>query len=227
MEDALGYIRSRLFAMQDEQYGDFISGLVPSVERGRIIGVRTPALVQFAKELYGTAEAKEFIGILPHGYYEELNLHGALISRIPDFDEALRQTERLLPFVDNWATCDSVSPKVFAKRVDRLMPHVLEWVVSPMPYVSRYGMGMLMRYRLGDGFNPRYLELVASISSTEYYVNMMRAWFFATALAKQKDATLPYFEGHLLDKWTHMRAIRKALESRRISDELKAYLRSL
>jgi len=220
-------IQSRLFAMQDEDYRAFQCRLMPTVDPKRVIGVRTPLLRSLAKELQGTAEADGFLTSLPHVYYEEDNLHGFLIAGIKDLDACIAAVEAFLPYVDNWATCDSLVPKVFKGRLDKLLPHIDRWLESEHTYTLRFGIKMLMDLGLDAGFDPAYPAAVAAVHSQEYYVNMMRAWYFATALAKQYEAVLPYIEQLRLDKWTHNKAIQKAIESYRISPEQKAYLKSL
>ena len=213
--------------MADEPFGDFQAKLIPTVERGRMIGVRTPALRSLAKELYGSAEAERFMEELPHEYFEENNLHGFLIALIKDYDRCLAELERFLPYVDNWAVCDQLSPRCFKKRPAGLADRAKEWIASGETYTVRFGVWVLMSHYLDEGFLPEYPELVAGIRSEEYYVNMMAAWYFATALAKRYEAVLPYFEGARLPVWTHNKAIQKAIESYRVSDEHKAYLRTL
>ena len=220
-------IQERLFSLQDEKYRDFMAPLIPSVTYERIIGVRTPALRSLAKELVRSGEAEGFISVLPHEYFEEDQLHAFILSELKDFDRCISEVERFLPYVDNWATSDQMSPKVFRKHKGELLTHIREWISSGETYKVRFGTGMLMQHYLDDDFDPEYPEMVSGIRSGEYYVNMMTAWYFATALAKQYDAVIPYIEGKRLDKWTHNKAIQKAIESRRISDERKEYLRSL
>lgn len=220
-------IQDRLFQMQDIKYRDFQAKLTPTVPAERFIGVRTPELRAFAKEINGTKAAEDFLKVLPHKYYDENNLHGFLICLIKDYDEAISQTERFLPYVDNWATCDLMSPKVFKKHISELYEKIKEWTKSKDTYTIRFGIEMLMSFYLDGNFTKEILEIPAAIKSEEYYVNMMIAWFYATALAKQYDATLPYIKDCRLDKWTHNKAIQKAIESRRITEEQKEYLRSL
>lgn len=220
-------IQARLFALQDEGYRAFHSRLMPTVPAETVIGVRVPQLRRLAKELAGTPEAEAFLRSLPHEYYEENNLHGFLLEFVRDYDAALAQVEAFLPYINNWATCDGFCPKIFAKHKPELLEHVRQWMASGEPYTVRYGIGMLQRYYLGDAFRPEYLAWVAQVQSPEYYVNMMRAWFFATALAKQPAAALPWLEAQKLDAWTHNKAIQKAVESYRIPAQTKAYLRTL
>ena len=216
-------VKERLFALQEVAYGDFQAKLMPTVERQRIIGVRTPALRTLARELFGSTEAAAFISALPHYYYEENNLHSFLIGRIRDFDEALLQVERFLPCVDNWATCDSLAPTVFARTRSRLLPSISRWLASDHVYTVRYGIGCLMKYFLGEGFEKAYADSVAAIKSDEYYVQMMAAWYFATALAKNRDQVWEYIAR--LDPAVQKMTVRKAIESYRISEEQKGILR--
>lgn len=227
MNQAEAYIQKRLLELQDMAYGDFHSRLMPTVDREKIIGVRTPALRKLARELKGSREAEEFLGILPHTYYDENNLHGFLIEFIKDFDECVAEVERFLPYVDNWATCDLMSPKIFKKHLPELLIHIRSWLVSGETYTIRYGIGMLMAHYLGDAFESEYPAMVAGVRSEEYYVNMMIAWYFATALAKQWDAVIPYLEDKKLAAWVHNKTIQKACESLRIKDSQKIYLKTL
>lgn len=220
-------IQKRLFELQDLKYRDFNAKLIPTVDKDTVIGVRTPATRALAKELAGSQEAAEFMKVLPHEYYEENNLHGCLIEQIKDYNECIAELNRFLPYVDNWATCDMMSPKVLKKHLPELLEQIKEWMASEHIYTVRFGIEMLMRYYLDDQFTPEYLEWVADIRSEEYYLRMMVAWYFATALAKQYEETLPYIENRKLDQWTHNKAIQKAVESYRVTDEQKAYLRTL
>ena len=220
-------LRERLFALQDKKYRAFSASLIPNVPEERIIGVRTPALRQLAREFGKTPEAELFLKSLPHLYLEEYAVHSALAAEIKDYDRLIAALDELLPYVDNWATCDMLSPKLFKKHPAGLIGDIRRWMDSPEPYTVRFGMGMLMAHYLDDGFRPEYLDWVAEIRSQEYYVNMMAAWYFATALAKQYDSALPYLEERRLPLWTHNKAIQKAVESRRISEDQKAYLRTL
>ncbi len=220
-------IQEKLFSMQDEQYRKFHSKLMPTVPFKKVIGVRTPLMRKFAKELSKTDKAKEFLSVLPHEYYEENNLHAFLICLVKDFDEALKETERFVPYIDNWATCDMFVPAVFRKNTDRLYPYILEWIASDLPYAVRYGIGLLLNLFLDGAFKTEHLEIVCNVKSEEYYVNMMRAWYFATALAKQYEAAVPYIENKRLDIWTHNKTIQKSIESYRITNVQKTYLRTL
>lgn len=220
-------LQKKLFELQDKDYKEFQSKLIPTVEASKVIGVRTPELRKFAKEFNKSGERDSFMEKLPHYYYEENNLHGFLIESIKDFDEAVDALDKFLPYVDNWATCDMMSPKILAKRPDELILKVREWIASEKTYTVRYAVGTLMRYFLDERFDIEYLELAASVKSEEYYVNMMVAWYFATALAKQYEAVIPFIENNKLDKWIHNKTIQKAVESNRITAEQKNYLRTL
>lgn len=220
-------IQSRLFKLQDLKYKEFQCRLMPTVSPDRVIGVRTPDLRTLAKELSKVPEAMEFLSMLPHKYYEENNLHSFIICTIKDYNKAVEEVDKFLPYVDNWATCDQMSPKVFKKHLPELYIKIQEWLRSDKTYTIRFGIGMLMGLYLDEAFTPEVLELVSRVRSDEYYVNMMIAWFFATALAKQYDASLPYIQEGKLDKWTHNKSIQKAVESYRITDEQKVYLRTL
>ena len=226
MSDVEARIRARLSEMQDLKYRDFSAKLTPTVPPERIIGVRTPALRKYAAELSKTEDAAAFMAALPHAYHEENSLHGFLIERIADYDACVAALDAFLPYVDNWATCDLMSPKCFRRNLPRLIGEIRRWMASEQTYTIRFGMEMLMRYYLDEAFDPAYLDLVAGVRSEEYYVNMMIAWFFATALAKQWDATLPYIENCRLDVWTHNKAIQKAVESFRIPEDRKILLRT-
>lgn len=219
--------QNRLLALQDVKYKEFQCKLMPTVDPETVIGVRTPELRKLGKELSKSPEAAAFLAILPHTYYEENNLHGFLIESIKDYDAAIVAVEVFLPYIDNWATCDQISPSVFKKHLPELYKKIEIWLKSDRTYTVRFGIGMLLRFYLDEHFRPEMLDLVAGVRSTEYYVNMMVAWYFATALAKKYDAALPYIEGHRLEKWTHNKAIQKAVESSRISGEVKGYLRTL
>ena len=220
-------IRRRLFELEDPSYKKFQCGLMPTVEPDTVIGVRTPALRKLAKELSKEADIKDFLEDLPHQYYEENNLHGFLLETIKDYEEAVASVEAFLPYVDNWATCDQMSPRVFKNHLPQLLEKIEQWIQSEQTYTVRFGIGMLMRFYLDEAFLPEYLELAANIRREEYYINMMIAWYFATALAKQYEAALPYIENRRLTPWTHNKAIQKAVESYRIRPEQKAYLRTL
>ena len=220
-------IRERLFALADEKYKAFQSKLLPTVAPECVIGVRTPALRSLAKEIAGTKEAETFLGQLPHTYFEENNLHAFLLCRIRDFDVCLAAVDAFLPYVDNWATCDQMSPKALQKDLPALRAQAEKWMCSAHPYTVRFGIGMLMQYFLDAEFSDAYPHAVAAVRSEEYYVQMMQAWYFATALAKQYEAVLPYFTEGRMDAWVQNKAIQKAIESYRVTDAHKAYLRTL
>ena len=220
-------ISEQLNALQDTDYRDFQSKLLPTVEAGSMIGVRTPALRKMAKELAKDPEIGDFLRDLPHRLFEENQLHAFIVSGTKDFETCMEQTERFLPYIDNWATCDQFSPAVFKKHREKLMPYIREWIRSGKTYTVRFGIGMLMQHYLDEDFDPEYPELAAGAGSEEYYVNMMIAWYFATALAKQYDAVIPYIEQQRLPVWTHNKTIQKAVESFRITPERKEHLRTL
>ena len=219
-------ISEQLWTLRDEKYADFQCGLIPTVSPESIIGVRTPILRKMAKQM-AVDEAKDFIAVLPHAFFEENQLHAFLISLIKDYSTCMAEVERFLPFVDNWATCDQLSPKCFTKNKADLLGRVDSWMSSDHEYTVRFAICTLMRYFLDDDFDAAYLEKVSSIDRQEYYIRMMQAWFFATAMAKQYDATLPYIEQRKLQQWTHNKAIQKAVESFRVSDAQKSYLKTL
>ena len=220
-------VRDELFKLQDLGYRDFHAKLMPTVDKDKIIGIRTPLLRKFARDFNKTPEAKQYLDVLPHKYYEENNLHGFLIEQIKDYDETVARLDKFLPFVDNWATCDLIKPKAFKKRPSPLLTKAEEWMRASDTYTVRFGIGVLINYYLDDGFDSALPQTVADIRSEEYYINMMIAWYFATALAKQYEAALPYLEEKRLDVWTHNKTIQKAVESYRITDEQKAYLKTL
>lgn len=224
-------IRRRLFAMQDKGYKAFQERLMPTVEAKTVIGVRTPQLRSFAKEVgkgkLGEEAAGAFLDELPHVYYEENNLHAFLIEEIGDYKECVERLEAFLPYVDNWATCDMMRPKCFGKHKEELLDQIEKWIGSEHLYTIRFGIEMLMVYFLEENFKTEYADMVAGIRSEEYYVNMMIAWYFATALAKQYEQIIPYLEKKKLDAWVHRKSIQKAIESFRISKEQKEYLRTL
>lgn len=220
-------IQKRLFEMQDLKYRDFHSRLMPNIDKDLVIGVRTPQLRKFAAEVSKSGSAAEFIKVLPHKYYEENNLHAMLIEHIKDYDATIIETERFLPFIDNWATCDMFKPKIFNRNKDKLIDKIYEWIDSDSVYTVRYAIGMLMKFFLDEDFDTKYLDTVAAVKSDEYYVNMMMAWYFATALAKQYDDAIKVIENRRLDPWTHNKAIQKAIESYRIDKGTKDYLRLL
>ncbi len=219
-------LQKELFALQDQKYRDFHSKLLPGIDKGSIIGIRTPVLRKFAKEFSKRKEAEEFLQDLPHQYYEENNLHMMILTGIKDYDKCLEEIKKFVPYINNWATCDLPLPKCFSKHKEELLPQIREWIASDHTYTIRYGMGTLMSLYLDEDFKPEYLELAASVRSEEYYVNMMIAWYFATALAKQWEATVPYIEQRKLPQWVHRKTIQKAVESYRITPEQKTYLKS-
>lgn len=220
-------LKDRLLKVKDEKYKEFQTKLVPNISKDTIIGVRTPDLRRIAKELFVSKEYKSFLNELPHKYYEENLIHFFVISMIKDFDECIKETEKFLPYVDCWPVSDQATPKVFKKHHDKLLSYIKKWIKSKHIYTSRFGIRMLMNEYLGDDFKPEYLKLVASIKSDDYYLKMMVAWYFATALAKRYDETIAYFEEHKLDDWIHKKAIQKAIESYRVSNEHKEYLKKL
>ena len=220
-------IRERLFQLQDAAYRDFQSKLIPNIEISTEIGVRTPELRKLAKELIKRENIGEFLNAVPHAYFDENQLHAFLVSEIKEFDRCIDEVCRFLPYVDNWATCDQMSPKVFRKNREALLPYIREWLDSGKTYTVRFGIGMLMSHFLDDSFDLAYPEMVAAVRSEEYYVNMMVAWYFATALAAHYGAIVPFLEEERLASWTHNKAIQKAVESCRISPEQKAYLKTL
>ncbi len=220
-------INDFLFSNQDIKYRDFQAKLIPTVGTDTIVGVRTPILRAYAKELAKSEEKEAFLNELPHTLFEENQLHAFIISLEKDFDTALAETERFLPYVNNWATCDQMSPKVFKKRRDELKPYIDKWIKSDREYTVRFGIRMVMEHLLDDDFDEEYMKKVASVRSDKYYINMMIAWYFATALAKQYDTAVKYIESGALDTRTHNKAIQKARESYRITPEQKEYLKSL
>ena len=220
-------IQDELWSLADDGYRRFQCKLMPTVTPEIVIGVRTPLLRTMAKQLWKSELSRPFMEELPHKYYEENNLHAFCIEQITDFDKCISALRTFLPYVNNWATCDSLSPRVLSKYPTQLRTEIENWLIAPTTFEVRFGIKMLMTHYLGTSFSPDILERVASIRSDEYYVNMMIAWFFATALAKQPHATLPYLQERRLSPWVHAKAIRKAIESDRISDEQKQYLRTL
>ena len=220
-------ILAELFRLRDEKYKQFQGALIPNIDRDNVIGVRTPELKKLAKKLAAREDIDLFLEALPHKYFDENQLHAFIISEIKDFQACVRAVERFLPFVDNWATCDQLSPKVFGKHTGELIDHIKKWMDSGETYIVRFGIGMLMRWYLDEAFDPAYPRAVAAVRSEEYYVQMMAAWYFATALAKQYGAVIHFIEERVLDPRVHNKAIQKALESFRITAEQKAYLRTL
>ncbi|MEE5989865.1 MAG: DNA alkylation repair enzyme [Firmicutes bacterium ADurb.Bin354] len=217
----------RLISLQDLKYRDMQIKIIPNIDPASIIGVRTPELKKIAKEMYRSGEYRSFIKKLPHDHFEENQLHAFIICEMKDLAECFDEVEHFLPYVDNWATCDQMSPKIFKKNKDELLKHIKTWIGSDRTYTVRFGVGMLMQHFLDDDYDEKYPKMVAGLRSDEYYINMMIAWYFATALAKQYESVLPYIEENKLDDWTHNKAIQKSLESFRVTDEHKKYLRSL
>lgn len=220
-------IREKLLQLSDEKYRDFQRSLIPSVSPDTVIGVRTPDLRKYAKRLIRLDDIHEFLDDLPHKYFDENQIHAFIISEIRDYEICMKEVVRFLPYVDNWATCDQLSPKVFVKHKPELLEQIKIWICSDETYTIRFGLRMLMKYFLDDDFDQSFLDMAAGIRSEDYYVNMMRAWFFATALAKRYSAAVPYLEERRLDSWTHKKTIRKAVESFRITPEQKEYLKTL
>lgn len=220
-------IQKRLFELSDEKNADFSAKLTPGIDREKFLGVRIPASRKLAKEIIKENEHKDFLNSLPHKYYDENIMHSILISEIKDYDECIKYVDEFLPYVDNWAVCDTMSPKAFKNKHERLMNDILRWVDSDQTYTIRFGLKILMAHFLDNDFKNEYLKIPAKIKSDEYYINMMIAWFYATALAKQWDSTIVYIENGVLDKWVHNKAIQKARESYRITAEQKEYLKSL
>ena len=220
-------LHQKLYDLQDMKYRDMQIKIIPNLNPESIVGVRTPELRNMAKESLKAGDYKDFLEDLPHKYFEENQLHAFIISGIKDLNECMEELEKFLPYVDNWATCDQMSPKMFKKHREVLLAHIKEWIASDKPYTIRFGVGMLMEHFLDEDYDPQYPEMVAGIRSEEYYVNMMIAWYFATALAKQYESVLPFLEKKRLDDWTHNKAIQKCVESRRITEEQKKYLKTL
>ena len=220
-------IREKLYDHQDLKYRDFQVKLIPGMEPEKMIGVRTPDLRKIAKEMAKREDIGEFLENLPHEFFDENQAHAFVISELKDYGRCVHEVERFLPFVDNWATCDQMSPKVFKKHRPELLDSIKEWIRSEHTYTVRFAVGMLMQHYLDEDFDPEYPEMVAEVQSEEYYIRMMIAWYFATALAKQYEAVLPYIEEKRLEPWTHNKTIQKAVESYRITPEQKEYLKSL
>ena len=220
-------IKKELLAMQDKEYKLFQEKLMPTVEKDRVIGVRTPVLRRYATELAKKETAAVFMAALPHFYYEENNLHAFLIEKIGDFEKTVDALEKFLPYVDNWATCDAMNPKIFAKNKEKLLPYIEKWLASPHIYEVRFAIVMLMKYFLDDDFKPEYLEMVAALRSDTYYIEMAIAWFFAEALIQKYDDAVPYLEKKLLAPWVHNKTISKYAESLRANPMRKAHLKAL
>ncbi|MCR5719993.1 MAG: DNA alkylation repair protein [Lachnospiraceae bacterium] len=220
-------IEKLLFEERDSKFCDMQIKIIPNVKPETIIGVKTPVLRVLAKKIYKSGDAKQFMEKLPHKYFEENQLHAFIISQMKDFDECINEAERFLPFVDNWATCDQMTPESFKKNRKKLLDYINKWLKSSGEYTVRFGIKMLMTHFLDEDFDISYAQKVAEVISDAYYINMMRAWYFATALAKQYEAVIPFIEEKKLDVWTHNKSIQKSVESYRISDERKAYLKTL
>ena len=221
-------IKNDLLSMQDKTYKNFHSKLMPTINPDSIIGIRVPILRDYAKKLFkenNIETLNSFLKNLPHEFYEENNIHAFIIEKINNFDECIFYLDEFLPYIDNWATCDMLNPKIFKTNCEKLLEKIYQWINSDSVYTVRFAIGMLMRYFLDENFKTKYLDLVASINSEKYYINMMRAWFFATALAKQYEQTLPYIKNYSLDKWTHNKTIQKANESFRITKQQKEELK--
>ena len=226
MSEKLTRLQQELFVLQDEEYRDFHSKLMPNISKEDVIGIRVPVLRKFAKEFAKSDEKEKFLKELPHQYYEENNLHMMLLVAMKDYDGCIQEMERFLPYINNWATCDFPAPKCFEKHKKDVLEHIKIWIKSSQTYTVRYAIGMLMRLFLEDDFSAEYPQMVAEVSSEEYYINMMIAWYFATALAKQWDAVIPYIEQRKLSPWVHRKTIQKAVESDRITPGQKEYLKS-
>ena len=220
-------IREELYKLQDVKYRDFQAGLTPTVEKNKAIGVRTPELKALAKKIAKRDDVEDFLKDLPHDYFDENQLHAFILSDMKDYDKCMTLLNEFLPYVDNWATCDQMNPKVFKKHKKELLAMADKWLLSEETYTVRFGIKMYMTYFLDEDFDLKYPKSIAKIRSEEYYINMMIAWYFATALAKQYDAIIPFIEKKKLDPWTHNKTIQKAIESYRITDEQKEYLKSL
>ena len=220
-------IQEYLFSQQDLKYRDFHSRLMPTIDKNVIIGVRVPILRKYAKEISKNSDVKCFLCALPHKYYEENNQHAFIIEKIKDYDTCIKMLDAFLPYIDNWATCDSLCPKIFKANKDKLLKKISIWLKSNHTYTMRFGIKMLMTFFLDEDFDIKYPTAISQIRSDEYYIKMMVAWYFATALAKQYDTIIPFIENHTLDTDTHNKAIQKAIESHRITDEQKRYLRTL
>lgn len=220
-------ITEKLISLSNEKDADFSAKLIPNIDRSKILGIKVPVLRKLAKEYFGTAEGKEFLNELPHKYLEENSLHFFMVSFEKDFDKQIELVNAFLPYLDNWATCDEFSSPAFRKHPDRLLPYINTWIDSGETYTVRFGIGMLLKYFLDDNYFPEVLKKVAIVRSDEYYVNMMIAWFFATALAKRYDDSVKYFTTKTLSDFCHNKAIQKARESYRVSDEHKAFLKTL
>lgn len=227
IESSSAYVQKCLLGLQDKKYKEFNAKLIPNVPPEKIIGVRTPVLRKFAAEFIEMPESRDFLKQLPHEYHEENSVHSFLIEKMKSYTDVITALDTFLPFVNNWAVCDSMKPKVFKKHLPELAEKIPDWLASGKTYAIRFGIGMLMTFFLDDSFEEKYLQMVCDVVSDEYYVNMMKAWYFATALAKQYDSALLYLTGRRLDVWTHNKTIQKAVESYRITGAQKEYLRTL
>ena len=227
MKELSEKIRKKLFEMHDLKYRDLQLKIIPTADKNTVIGVRTPELRSLSKQLVKRDDIKDFLDDLPHKYFDENQLHAFIISEIKDYEKCMAETEKFLPYIDNWATCDQMSPKIFKKHRPEVLEHATVWIRSEEPYIIRFGIGMLMEHFLDEDFAPEYPEMVAGVKSEEYYVNMMIAWYFATALAKQYETVLPFIEDNWLAPWTHNKTIQKCVESYRITPEQKEYLKTL
>ena len=217
-------IQNDLFNMRDEKFAQFNASLIPTTESKKVIGVRTPDLRKYAKTI---SDSDKFLSELPHKYFEENQIHTFILSDIRDIEKCINLIDVFLPYVDNWATCDQLIPKIFTKKLDILLPYIRKWIKSNHTYTVRFAIGLLMRFYLGEKFNSSYADMVIKVKSNEYYINMMRAWYFATALAKNWNDVIGIIENKKLDTWTHNKTIQKATESYRITDKQKEYLREL
>ena len=226
-DDIIKELHSSLFALQDIEYRAFHSKLMPTVNPETVIGIRTPALRRFAREFAKSEAVSAFMGNLPHSYYEENNLHAFLIEAIGDFEKTVTALDLFLPYVDNWATCDMMSPKIFANHKAQLLPFIEKWLASDHVYTARFALVMLMKHYLDEDFSPVYLEKACAVASDSYYIEMAKAWFFAEALVKQYESAFPYLSGKKLSPWVHNKTISKACDSFRISNEKKNILRAL
>ena len=223
----MNQVYEMLLKVKDDNYKEFQSKLVPNISKDSILGVRTPEMREIAKEVFNSSFKDEFLNDIPHKYYEENIIHMFVVSLIKDFDECIKELDKFLKYVDCWPVSDQASPKCFKKNHDKLLPVVKRWILSSHIYTSRFGMRILMNEYLDKDFKEEYLELVSSVKGDDYYLKMMQAWYFATALAKQYDSTIKYIENHKLDDWVHKKSIQKAIESFRVSDEHKEYLKTL
>lgn len=220
-------ITEQLEKIADLKMAEFSSKLNPTIDKDKFLGIKTPVLRDYAKNLSKADELNAFLDELPHKYFEENQLHGLSLSLIKDFDECINRLEAFMPYIDNWAVCDQTSPKVFKKNKDKLLPYIEKWIKLNEPYTVRFAVNMLMQHFLDDDFKPEYLNMVATIKSEHYYVQMVQAWYFATALAKQYDDAVQLIENNILSKWVHNKTIQKSVESFRITNEHKLYLKSL